>query len=191
MNNLETITAAGVRCLPEDEDFLPNHKRNRTAFTAFRLSFFKTLQHLTWSEKSNYIRREMWHNNGLYNNPDVNYLDNENVIDVEEAYNSMFLPKKRRWNSHVLTAYTRKARIVFDYFPWSVTREWNRQADWLNQILVSGCFDPDKASSVLLGDLTTVYTDHLFCNTLFCFKQIHHYLMAGYDRKNTSKGVFS
>ena len=35
-------------------------------------------------------------NDGFYNNPDDN-----DVIDVEEAYDSMFLPTKRRWNGHV------------------------------------------------------------------------------------------
>ena len=113
MNNLETITASGVRRLPEDEDFLPSHKRNRTAFTAFRLSFFKTMKELTRSEKRNYIRREMRIDDGFYNDPD----DDDNVIDVEEAYDSMFLPTKRRWNCHVLAACMRKARIVFDNFP--------------------------------------------------------------------------
>ena len=68
MNNLETITAAGVHRLPEDEDFLPNYKRNRTAFTAFCLSFFKTLKDLSRSEKRKYIRREMRINDGFYNN---------------------------------------------------------------------------------------------------------------------------
>ena len=59
MNNLETITAARVRRLPEDEDFLPNHKRNRTAFTAFRLSFCITLKDLSRSEKRKYIQQQL------------------------------------------------------------------------------------------------------------------------------------
>ena len=66
-------------------------------------------------------------NDGFYNNPDDN-----NVIDVEEAYDSMFLPTKRRWNGHVLAACMRKARAVFDNFPITVIREWNQQADQLN-----------------------------------------------------------
>ena len=52
-------------------------------------------------------------NDGFYNNPN----DNNDVIDVEEAYDSMFLSTKRRWNSHVLAACMRKARVVFDNFP--------------------------------------------------------------------------
>ena len=100
MNNLATITAGGICRLPKDEDFLPNHKRNRTAFTAFWLSFFKTLQHLTQSEKRNYIRSEMRINDDFYNNPDngVDYSDNKNIIDINEAYDLMFIPTKRRYN---------------------------------------------------------------------------------------------
>ena len=86
MNNLETITAASVRRLPEDEDFLPNHKRNRTAFTAFCLSFFKTLKDLSQSEKRKYIRREMRIDDGYYNYPDVVYSDDKNIIDIDEDY---------------------------------------------------------------------------------------------------------
>ena len=118
MNNLETITATGIRRLPEDEDFLPNHKRNRTAFTAFGLSFLKTLRDLSQSEKKKYIQRQLQHDDDLYQADD--YSDDKNVIDVEEAYDSMFLPTKRRWNSHVLAACMRKARVVFDNFPITV-----------------------------------------------------------------------
>ena len=57
-------------------------------------------------------------NDGFYNNN--NNSDGENVIDFEEAYDSMFLPTKRRWNGHVLAACMRKARDVFDNFPIAV-----------------------------------------------------------------------
>ena len=103
---------------------------------------------------------------GFYNNP-----DDDDVIDVEEAYDSMFLPTKRRWNGHVLAACMRKARIIFDNFPISVLREWSQRADRLNRIPVSGRF-VDEPPSVLLGELSTVYTKHLFHDTLYCFKQI-------------------
>ena len=69
-----------------------------------------------------------------------------------------------------------------------VLREWNKRANRLNKIPVSGQFQ-DESPSVLLGDLSTVYTDHLFRDTVFCFKQIRKYLMAGYDRKNRLKEV--
>ena len=94
MNNLETITAAGVRRLPEDEDFLPNHKRNRTAFTAFQLSFFKTLRELTRSEKRKYIQRQLTVDDGMYVVDD--YSEDENVIDIDEAYDTIFPSTKSR-----------------------------------------------------------------------------------------------
>ena len=117
MNNLETITAAGVCWLPEDEDFLPNHKQNRAAFTAFWLSFFKTLKDLSRSEKRKYIRREMRIDDGYCNDPDVDYSNDKNIIDIDEDYDLMFTPTKRRYNGHVLAACMRKARAVFDNFP--------------------------------------------------------------------------
>ena len=46
---------------------------------------------------------------GFCNNP-----NDDNAIDVEEAYDSMFLPTKRRWNSHVLAAFMRKGWSVYD-----------------------------------------------------------------------------
>ena len=58
----------------------------------------------------------------------------------------------------------------------------------LNRIPVSGRF-VDEPPSVLLGDLSTVYTDHLFHDTLYCFKQIRRYMVAGYDRQNRQKEV--
>ena len=121
MNNLEAITAAGVRRLPENEDFFPNHKQNRTAFTAFWLSFFKTLKDLSRSEKRNYIRREMRINDGYYNDPDVDYSDDK-VIDINEDYDLMFPPTQRRWNGHAQAACMRKARDVFDSFPLQLSK---------------------------------------------------------------------
>ena len=100
----------------------------------------------------------------------------------------MFLATKRRWNSHVLAACMRKARVVFDNFPIAVLREWNQQAERLNRIPVSGCF-VNEPPSVLLGDLSTVYTDHLFHDTLYCFKQIRKYLTAGFDQQNRQQAV--
>ena len=132
MKDLEAITAANVCHLPEDEDFLPNHKRNRTAFTAFRLSFFKTLKDLSRSEKRNYIRREMRIDDGYYNDPDVDYSDDENIIDIDEDYDLMFPPTQRRWNGHVLAACMRKARDVLDSFFIAVIREWDLRANQLN-----------------------------------------------------------
>ena len=113
--------------------------------------------------------------------------NNENVIDVEEAYDSMFLLTKRRWNGHVLAACMRKARIVFDSFPRAVTCKWDWRASRLNSIPVYGCFE--EPPSVLLGDTSIVYTNHLFHDTRYCFKQICRYMMAGFDRKNTMKEV--
>ena len=66
------------------------------------------------------------------------YSDNENVIDIDEAYDTMFPPTKRRWNGHVLAVCMRKARAVFDNFPISVLSKWNKRADRLNKIPVSG-----------------------------------------------------
>ena len=184
MNNLETITAAGVRRLPEAEGFLPNHKINRTAFTAFWLSFFKTLKDLSRSEKRKYIRREMRIDDGYYNDLDVDYSDDK-VIDINEDYDSMFPPTQRRWNGHVLAACMRKARDVFDSFSISVLSKWNKRADQLNKIPVSGQFE--EPPTVLLGDLRTMYSNHLFHDTLYCFKQIRRYITAGYDRQNTQR----
>ena len=82
----------------------------------------------------------------------------------------------------------RKARAVFDNFPIAVIREWNQRADRLNRIPVSGRFQ-DEPPAVLLGDLSTVYNNHLFHDTLYCFKQIRRYLTAGYDRQNTQKEI--
>lgn len=100
---------------------------------------------------------------GFYNNPDngVDYSDNKNIIGIDEAYDSMFTPTKRRYNGHILAACMRKARAVFDNFPIAVLWEWNQQADQLNQIPVSGHF-VNEPPSVILGDLSTLYTDHLF-----------------------------
>ena len=108
---------------------------------------------------------------GHYNDPDVNYSDDKNIIDIDEDYDLMFTPTKRRYNGHVLAACMRKARAVFDNFPIAVLQEWNQQADRLNQIPVSGRF-VDEPPSVILGVLSTLYTDHLFHDTLYCFKQI-------------------
>ena len=71
---------------------------------------------------------------GFYINLDngVDYSDNKNIIDIDEAYDSMFTPSKRRYNGHVLAACIRKARDVFYSFPIVVIREWNKQADQLN-----------------------------------------------------------
>ena len=96
------------------------------------------------------------------------YSDDENVIDIDEDYDTMFPSTKRRWNGLVLGACMRKARVVFDNFPISVLQEWSQQADCLNQIPVSGQFEEPPA--VLLGDLSTVYNNHLFHDTLYCFK---------------------
>ena len=121
-------------------------------------------------------------NDGFYNNP-----NDDNVTNVEVAYDSMFLPTKRRWNGHVLAACMKKARIIFDNFPISVLCEWNRRADILNRIPVSSRFEEPPA--VLLGDLSTVYNNHLFHDMLYCFKQICRYLTTGYDRQNTQKEI--
>ena len=56
---------------------------------------------------------------GYYNDPDVDYSDDK-VIDINEDYDLMFPPTQRRWNGHVLAAYMRKARVVFDNFPIAV-----------------------------------------------------------------------
>ena len=54
---------------------------------------------------------------GFYNDTNVDYSDNKNIIDIDEAYDLMFTPTKRRYNGHVLAACIRKARAVFDNFP--------------------------------------------------------------------------
>ena len=144
------------------------------------------MKELTRSEKRKYIQRQLTVDDGMYAVDD--YSDNENVIDIDEAYDTMFPPTQRRWNGHVLAACMRKARAVFDNFPISVLSEWNKRADRLNKIPVSGRFEEPPA--VLLGDLSTVYNNHLFHDTLYCFKQICWYLTAGYDRQNTHRRRF-
>ena len=111
--------------------------------------------------------REMRHDDGFYNNSDngVDYLDNKNIINIDEAYDLMFLPTKRRYNGNVLAACMREARIVFDSFPWSVTCKWDCCALRLNSIPVSDCFE--EPPSVLFGDTNIVYINHLFHYTIY------------------------
>ena len=97
IKELETITPQQICRLPVNKDFLPSHKQNRTAFTAFCLSFFKTLKQLTKSEKRKYVQRQLSIRDGLYNNID-NYSDDENLIDIKEEYDLMFPDSKRKYN---------------------------------------------------------------------------------------------
>ena len=82
------------------------------------------MKELTRSEKRKYIQQQLMVDDGMYAVND--YSDNENVIDIDEAYDTMFPPTKRRWNGLVLGACMRKARVVFDNFPISVLREWSQ-----------------------------------------------------------------
>ena len=60
---------------------------------------------------------------GFYNDTDVDCSNNKNIIDIDETYDLMFTPTKRRYNGHVLAACMRKARAVFDNFPIVVLQE--------------------------------------------------------------------
>ena len=176
MKNLEDITAAAVAKLPKDEDFLPSHKRNGTAFTAFRLSFFKNLRELSRSKKRKYVQEH------LTLNADPFFYDNANdsddkVINVNEEYVGWFPEEKRKWNAQVLAACMRKAKSVYENYTPKVTRAWDRRVYQLNRIPVSGQFK--EAPGELLGEFDTVYTDHLFSDTLYCFKQIRRATLTG------------
>ena len=82
------------------------------------------MKELTRSEKRKYIQRQLTVDDRMYVVND--YSADENVIDIDEDYDTMFPPTKRRWNGLVLGACMRKARVVFDNFPISVLREWSQ-----------------------------------------------------------------